>query len=190
MKFLPKGLLFPVLLSGVMLPAQRSLAAVDMFLKLVDSGGQVIEGESTDKQHAKEIVALSFSQGVSVPISAPVGGGGGTAGKPSFSDIAITKITDKATPLLYLSAAQGEHLQQAVLTVRNSGATPFEFYRITLTDVIISSVQTSGSSGGERPTESISLNFTRIEWRYIPQNPDGSAGTPIVKTWNLATNTP
>ena len=190
MKFLTKGLLFPVLLSGLLLPAQCSLAAVDMFLKLVDSNGQVIEGESTDKQHVKEIVALSFSQGMSVAISAPSGGGGSTAGKASFSDLAITKITDKATPLLYLYAAQGKHLQQAVLTIRNSGATPFEFYRITLTDVIISGVQTSGSSGGDRPAESLTLNFVKIEWRYVPQNPDGSAGTPIVTTWDLATNTP
>jgi type VI secretion system secreted protein Hcp len=179
-----------VLLGCLLLAPQRSLAAVDMFLKLVDSTGATIQGESTDKQHSGEIVALAFSQGVSVAISAPSGGGGSTAGKASFSDIALTKLVDKSSPLLYLYAAQGKHLPQAVLTVRNSGATPFEFYRITLTDVLISSVQNSGASGGDRPVESLSLNFARVEWRYTPQNADGTAGTPVITTWNLATGTP
>ena len=179
-----KRWLFLVLLSCALWPAQRSLAAVDMFLKLVDSNGQLIEGESVDQQHPKEILIQSFSHGVTVPSA--IGGGG--AGKASFSDLNLIKTLDKASPLLYSFAAQGRHLQQAVLSVRVSGATPFEFYRITLSDVTISSVQTGGA--GERPTESLSLNFARIEWRYVPQNANGSAGTPVVTTWNLATNTP
>jgi len=173
-----------VLLCGVLLLAQRSLAAVDIFLKLVDSNNQVVEGESVDQQHPKEILITSFSHGVTVPLAV---GGGGT-GKASFSDLNLTKALDKASPLLYSYAAQGRRLPQAVLTVRNSGATPFEFYRITLTDVTISTVQTSGA--GERPAETFSLNFARIEWRYVPQNPNGSAGTPVVTTWNLGANTP
>jgi len=184
---LPKSLL-PLLAVCAVFTAQRSLAAVDMFLKLADSQGAIlIEGESIQAGHAKEIVISSFSQGVSVPISTPVGGGGG-AGKASFSDLSLTKLLDKASPLLYSYAAQGRHIPTAVLTLRRSGANPFEFYRITLTDVLISSVQTSG--GGDVPSESLSLNFTKIEWRYTPQKADGSADTPVVTTWNLATNTP
>lgn len=157
-----------------------------MFLKFADSqGGLMIEGESVDARHPKEIVALSFSQGISVPYS-PTGG----TGRATFSELNLVKPVDKATPLLYSFCAQGRHVPQVVLTLRNSGANPFEFYKITLTDVVISSVQTSGSAGGDKPSESLSLNFTRIEWRYVPQLADGSAGTAIVTTWNLATNTP
>ena len=178
--------ILPLLLAGALLSSQRALAAVDMFLKLADTqGGVLIEGESADAKHPKEIIALSFSQGLSVAYS-PTGG----TGKPSFSELNLLKTTDKATPLLYSYCAQGRHVPQAVLTFRNSGANPFEFYKITLTDVVITSVQTSGSAGGDKPTESISLNFAKIEWRYVPQLADGSAGTPVVTTWNLATNTP
>jgi type VI secretion system secreted protein Hcp len=181
---LPSSSLLLLLFMGALLPAQRSFAAVDMFLKLTDSNGVLIEGESADKQHAKEIVIQSFSQGLSVA-PAPLGGG---TGKASFADLSLAKVLDKSTPLLYSYAAQGKHLQQAVLSVRNSGVTPFEFYRVTLTDVIITSVSTSGA--GEQPFETLSLTFARIEWRYVPQNPDGTAGTPVVTTWNLAANTP
>jgi type VI secretion system secreted protein Hcp len=171
-----------LILAGLLLPLHRGLAAFDVFLKL-----EGIEGESTDSKHPKEIEVLSFSHGVSTP--APLPGGGG--GKASFSDINITKVVDKSTPTLYLKCAQGTHIKEALLVLRKSGESGFEFYKIRLTDVLITSVQTSGSSGGDnRPVESISLNFAKIEWTYIPQKADGSADAPIVTSWNLATNTP
>ncbi len=183
-----KKLLVPVLLAFMVFPASHSFAAVDMSLKLTDSQGAiVIEGDSLDQQHLKEIVISSFSHGITVPISIPVGGGG-SAGKPAFSDLNLAKLLDKASPLLYSYAAQGRRIATAVLSVRTSGASPFEFYRITLTDVLISSVQTSG--GGDVPSETLSLNFTKIEWRYVPKKADGSPDTPVVATWDLSSNTP
>ena len=171
-------LLLPLVLSP--LPVS---GAYDMFLKI--SG---IEGESTDARHAKEIVVLSFSQGVSVPPSLPGGTGGG---KATFTDLSIVKQVDKSTPLLYQRSAQGTHFPQAVLTLRSVGGSQVEFYKITLTDVLISSVQTGGSSGGDnRPVETLTLNYAKIEWQYVPVNADGSAATPVNGSWDLRTNTP
>jgi len=178
MKIPVRRCLLAFLLCGLLCPAQRSFGAVEMFLKLAG-----IDGESTDKAHPNEIVTLAFSQGVTSTIT-PAGG------SATFSDFSITKTVDKATPLLYLTAAQGKHISQAVLTVRNSGATPFDFYQIILTDVMISSVQSSGSAGADRPTETLTLKYAQIEWTYTPQNPDGTAGMPVVATWNLTKNTP
>jgi len=189
MKSFVRKLLGPLLLATTVFPASRSSAAVDMFLKLADSRGTIlIQGESLDKQHPDEIVLSSFSQGVSVPISNPVGGGGTGAGKASFSELSVAKLLDKASPLLYSYAAQGRRIPTVVLTVRKSGEKPVEFYRITLTDVLISSVQTGG--GGDVPSESLSLNFTKIEWRYTPQKADGSPDAPVIATWDLAANKP
>lgn len=173
-----RSCLLVLFLCGTLLPVPRSFGASQMFLKL--SG---IDGESTDKSHPNEIIALGFSQAVNTTNSP-------TGARATFSDLNVIKTVDKSTPLLFLNAAQGNHITQAVLTVRNSGATPLDYYQITLTDVLITSVQTSGSSGGDRPTESITLNFAKIEWRYIPQNADGSTGMPVVTTWNVAGNTP
>lgn len=177
-----KFVILALALAGLLLPLHRAIAAFDMFLKL-----DGIEGESVDARHPKEIEVLSFSQGVSTPPPLPGGGGG----RASFSDLSITKLVDKSTPTLYLKCAQGAQIKEAVLVLRLSGGSSLEFYKIKLTDVLITSVQTSGSSGGDnRPVESISLNFSKIEWTYVPQKADGSGDTPVVTTWNLVTNTP
>ena len=54
----------------------------------------------------------------------------------------------------------------------------FEF-----TDVLVSSYQLGGSSHGEdRPTDSFSLDFAKIEFDFVPQKADGSADTPVVSS--------
>ena len=39
----------------------------------------------------------------------------------------------------------------------------------------------------ERPTESISLNFTKIEFKMTPHDDKNKAGTPITVSYDLAT---
>ena len=157
-------------------------AASDYFLML-----DGIKGESLDKLHRDAIEIHSFSLGVSN--SGTLVSGGGGAGKATFSDISVLKNLDKASPLLYLHCAQGKHIPSATLFLRKSGENPLEYFVIKLTDVIVSSVQTSGSSGGGVPTESLSLNFRTIEFTYTPQKADGSADAPIKTGWDIATNT-
>jgi hypothetical protein len=64
---------------------------------------------------------------------------------------------------------------------------PFLYLRYELEDVFLTSY--SISSGGDRPTESVSMVYTKITMTYWPQNQDGSAGDPVVFSWNVATNT-
>jgi type VI secretion system secreted protein Hcp len=176
----------------------RALLAVCsalVFLALPCQGAIYLElegipGESTDEQRPRTIEIDSFSFGASNSGSIVVGGGGGGAGKVSFQDISLSKKLDKASPLLYLACAQGTHIKRAVLFVRKAGDKPMEYYTITLSDLLISSVQTGGSTGGDRPTESLSLNFTKIEFSYAAQKPDGSLETPVTSGWDIANNLP
>lgn len=167
----------PLLLTCVLWAAIPAHAAFDAFLKL-----EGVPGEATATGNRDEIVIDSFSMGLSRP--------SGSAGGPQFSDISFTHQLDKASPLLMLRCAQGTHIQTAVLTCRTVGASSLVFYKITLTDVVVTSVSVSGASGGDRPTESFSLNYARIEWEYIPQLPTGGAGTPVRASWDLARGTP
>src|SRR5688572_31703919 len=89
--------------------------AVDVFLKLGD-----IKGESKDSKHPGEIDVLSWSWGVAQTGTMSVGGGGG-AGKASFSDLSFMHGVDKASPVLMKACATGEHIKEATLTARKAG---------------------------------------------------------------------
>jgi type VI secretion system secreted protein Hcp len=156
-------------------------ARVDYFLK-VDG----IDGESTSDRHKNEIEIESFSWGATQSGSGATGGGGG-AGKVSFSDISFTVKTGKASPKLMLACATGEHIKEVVLTGEVSGKKGQKFLEIKMEDVIISSFQQGGSAGGY-PTESVSMNFSKIVFTYYPMNPDGSLGTPVSGGWDIKEN--
>jgi type VI secretion system secreted protein Hcp len=103
----------------------------------------------------------SWSFGASQGSSASRGSGGG-AGKVSVHDIQITKTVDKSSPLLFKACASGKHFPKVTLTVRKAGK---PYLMLTLSGVLISSYQQS-NGGSERPAESLSLNFTKIEYQY------------------------
>jgi type VI secretion system secreted protein Hcp len=156
--------------------------AVDMFLKLDD-----VKGESKDSKHKEEIDVLAWSWGLSQSGSAHQGGGGG-AGKVAVQDISLTKHVDKASPNLLKFCCSGKHFKEAVLTVRKAGEKPVEYLKITMEQVLISSVSTGGSGGEDRLTENVSLNFAKFKFEYTPQKDDGSAGSAVEAHWNIATN--
>ncbi len=166
----------------VALPAQ---AAVDMFLSFVPE----IKGESTDKVHKDKIDVLAWSWGMSNSGTTHVGGAGG-AGKVNVQDLSLTKYVDRASPALMQKCANGGHMTEATLIVRKAGANPIEYIKITMTEVMVTSVSTGGSGGEDRLTENITLNFAKVKFEYVPTKPDGTADTAIPMTWNIAENTP
>jgi type VI secretion system secreted protein Hcp len=161
-------------------------AASDFFLKL-----EGIDGESVDDRHKGEIEIQSFSWGVSNAGSMASGGGG--AGKATFQDMHFMRRLDKASPKLALACATGQHIPSAVLVCRKSGSDgkPVEYYKITMIDILVTGITAGGSSGGDdMPTESISLNFAKIEWEYLPIGADGLPGEPVRTGFDLMLNEP
>jgi type VI secretion system secreted protein Hcp len=157
--------------------------AVDMFL---DIKGE-IKGESQDDKHKGEIDVLAWSWGLSNSGSFHTGGGGGS-GKANFQDISITKWVDVSSPILALYCANGDHFEEATLTIRKAGKTPMEYMIIKLKKLLVTSVSTGGSGGEDRLTENISLNFAEIYYDYKEQKPDGSLGAAKSFKWNISGN--
>jgi type VI secretion system secreted protein Hcp len=159
--------------------------AVDAFLKL-----DPIKGESTDAKHKDEIEILTFSFGVSQTGSFQVGTGGGT-GKANFQDLSFTHYVDKASCDLFQASTMGKHLGKGVLTVRKAGGKDaLEYLKVTMEDIIVSSVQYSGQGAGdEHPVEHVSLNFRKFKQEYTAQTEKGGAGTTAQFKWDIAANT-
>lgn len=157
--------------------------AVDMFLKI-----DGIKGESKDDKHKDEIMIESFSWGASNMGSQQSGGGGGS-GKVQTQDLSVMKFLDKSSPDLFLACVSGKHLKTAELAARKAGGEkPLDYLKIKLSDVFISSVQHGGSSGGDLLTESVSLNYAKIEIEYTPQESKGAGAGTAKAGWDLKTH--
>jgi len=147
-----------------------------------------IKGESGDSKHKEKIEIDSFSWGATNMGTHSAGHGGG-AGKVSYSDFHFTKSVSKASPLLMLACAKGEHIKKAVLTVRKQGGDQQEFYKVTMEDLLVSSFQSGGGGGDDpRPVDHVSMNFTKIKFDYAPQKSDGSLGSVVAAGWDVKAN--
>jgi len=158
--------------------------AIDMFLKI-----DGIEGESADDKHANEIELISFNWGMSQASSMHAGTGGGQ-GKVSVDDLSFVHFLDKASPILIQTCMSGKHIPKDVLTARKAGEKPLDYLKITMTDVLVSSVSPSGSNGaGQAVMEAVGLSFSKVKVEYQPQGADGSAkGGAVVSEWDIKAN--
>jgi type VI secretion system secreted protein Hcp len=155
--------------------------AVDMFMKIGN-----LPGEARDHKFKDWIDVMSWSWGMSQSGSAHVGGGVGS-GKVNVTDLAFTHYVDSCTANLMLYCCTGHHYPEAKLVCRKAGEKPLEYLKITMTEVLISSVQPKGAVG-DRIVEDVSLNFAKVKVEYTPQKKDGSAEPVKEMTWNIATN--
>jgi type VI secretion system secreted protein Hcp len=131
--------------------------------------------------NGKTIPILSYSIGASNPFTPTVGGGGG-AGKVSFSSLNLMKAVDATTAALLSATATGHHFAEATFTAEWGTASSAATISYRLQDVVVESLQHSG--GGAVPIESLSLAFAKVTWTYT----DASGTTS--GSWNLTANTP
>jgi type VI secretion system secreted protein Hcp len=158
---------------------------IDTFLEF--HGGNSFNGEAQDDKYKDCVEILSYSLGVSNSGSGAVGVGSGVS-RAHFSDINITKHVDKSSPNFFICCANGAHIDKAILHVRKAGEKPQEYLTITMEEVFISSYQHGGTDGVGLPTESATLNFSKIELKYSPQKKDGSLDAANPKGWDVKAN--
>lgn len=158
--------------------------AVDMFLKV-----EGIDGESSDDAHAQWIELLSYSHGVSQPVSGASGTGGRTAGRADFQDFTVTKTLDASTPDLNLHCANGKHIPKIEIELCLATEDKHVFMKYEMEDVIVSSISPGGSSdGGGKPLETVSFAYGTFKWEYTPIDSKGAPGAATDRTWLLKEN--
>ena len=159
--------------------------ALDMYMNM-----GAIKGESADKVQgaAGDMDVLAWSWGMSQSGTTHMGKGGG-AGKANFQDLSFTKYVDAASNALMVALAKGTHLPACVLLTRKAGAGQVNYVKITMNEVIVTSVSCGGSGGEDRFTENVTLNFAKVTYEYFQQKEDGSSEAAKPFTWNIAANT-
>ena len=143
--------------------------AVNIHIK-IDS----IDGMSQVDGFTDQIQVDSFAWGMSQTTNFSTAQGGG-AGKVQVQDLTFNHLVDRASPKLMIACSTGQHLKEATLSCRKvDGNGGVDFLKITLTDVLVSSVQSSGSNGDDTPTESVSLAFAAYKVEYQEQDNSGA----------------
>jgi type VI secretion system secreted protein Hcp len=159
--------------------------AFDAFLKI-----DGIPGESTDAKHKDWIEVTQFNQSMSQPASATASSAGGaTAERVDFGTFDIQHLLDKASPKIYEACATGKHIKDVTLEICRAGGDKLKYLEVKLEQVVISSIESSGTAGDGFPTETVKFSYGKIKWTYSQQKrADGTSGGNVNAGWDLTAN--
>lgn len=149
-----------------------------------------IPGEAQDPRHTNEIEVRSWGWGLSTVTGAGTGSGHPVSARPRFQELSLVKWVDKSSPKLAEACVTGKHLQEAVLSVCRTGGSKFvfDFLVVKLSDVTVSRFEEVSDEADPIPAESISLDYSRIEYSYSTQKADGTLDAPLTWAWDLKRN--
>ena len=136
--------------------------AVEFYLQI-----EGITGDFINADHKGAIQVMAFNFGVSQAEKTQTGGGGGGAGKATIGDLVVVKALDSRSPSLFLACAKGMHMHKgefSIVPAVQDGVIsrgPLATYKFT--DVIIESVQQAGHEQAGGPTETVTIEFARLD---------------------------
>ena len=147
-----------------------------------------IDGTSTMDQYVKQIELLSFSHGVAMQITGDISNTERTSGKPNHQDFTITKYLDQASPKLNEACCKGDNFKSVeVVVARNDKGVVLPLIKYTLKNVVLSSVSIGGG-GGDKPVETVTLNYNHITWDFTTQKSEGAKEGHVDTKWDLSLN--
>jgi len=158
--------------------------AADYYLQL-----DGIKGESTDSKHQGWIECTMVHWEIKQPKSATASTGGGhTAERADLTEINISKLIDLASPMLAQTCACGKTIPKAKLEMlrADGNGEPVKYFEVELENVLIGHL--APSFGGDFPTETLGLKFSKVRWKYTQQKIAGGSAGNTAGGWDLATN--
>lgn len=155
----------------------------DIFLRVETAKQGAIKGESRDDKHKDEIDVHGWSWGMEA--KSALGGAGATA-KASINQLNVVKAADSASTALMSAMRNNDLIKKAVLTVRKAGKIQHEYFRITIENGRITSLDIRTADAGGL-TESLGLSFQKIKVEYVPQGEDGQPRGGMVFETEIAT---
>jgi type VI secretion system secreted protein Hcp len=143
-----------------------------------------IKGPVTTDGFKDWIELLSFHWGVGRAIgTAARGSTSREHSEPSISEVVVTKRTDVASPKLFLDSVAGKldsKVEIKFTTTTKGKVETFLTYKMEDTGISGYSL----SSGGDMPTESLTLNFTKVTKTFTGTDP-GIGGSPETVGYDL-----
>ncbi len=129
-------------------------------------------GEVKAKGYEGWIALQSAQRGTNRNITTSTGRGTNReASAPAIQEVVITKLQDSVSTALYRETLGGEGKLIVIAFVKEDGTS---YTTIVMQNTMISSYSVSGHGGvtDSRPTESLSINFTKITFEMSPTSPN------------------
>jgi type VI secretion system secreted protein Hcp len=82
----------------------------------------------------------------------------------------------------------GKHVAKGTLTVRKAGEKPLDYLKISMTDILVSSVETGSQTDDERQIERLTLNFAKVKMEYFMQSASGGKEPGGEMAYDIAGN--
>jgi len=146
-----------------------------------------VPGPSTSKTGAIDILSFSFGATHTATYGPGASGMEARSGRADFGDISIMKVADKTTPFLFANCIEGSVIKKVEILYDKpsglAGDAQVDYFKITMQDAVITSIQLSGSS--ENPSESISFAYQAVEVAYAPEKQDGKLDNFIPKGYDV-----
>ena len=151
-------------------------------------GKDEIKGNVSTKGHENWIELNSLQFGVGRGIAMAVGRQTEReASLPSVSEVTVTKAMDDSSPYLFQESLVGEGKTATIHVVKTAKGQPELVLEYILTATMISGY--SVSSGGDAPSESLSLNFTKVEMKYVQWDEGHKKASQVPVSFDLGLGT-
>jgi type VI secretion system secreted protein Hcp len=146
-----------------------------------------VDGDVDTKGYEKWIQVNSFQWGVGRGIGSPKSSAADReSSEASVSEVTVSKTLDESTTNLLRQALWGKGKKvEFNFTRTGDDKTQIPYLKFVLTNVLLSGF--SMSSGGDRPSESVSLNFTKVEISNLDSKATNEDGSPDRFEYDLST---
>jgi len=146
-----------------------------------------IKGAVTESKHKDWIDVQSYSFGLSNDSSV----GAGTQknrvmGSTRLHDLTFSRLVDKASPVIMQSACEAKNFDEVKIEFVRPGKSGEEVYHtMKFENCVITSWQQAGH-GGSQGSESLSLNFVKVENKFIEWDEKGKAASPVTGSYDAS----
>ena len=145
-----------------------------------------IKGSVTEEGHKDWVDVGSCQWGVGRGIGSPTGRSANReASAPSVSEVVVTKVMDKSSYAWLQEAFKGQAVDAEIHFCSTEAGQLRTYCTYKLTNCLISGY--SLSSGGDRPSESLSINFTKVEYLYKEYDSKNKATDSPRVSYDMAT---
>lgn len=134
-----------------------------------------IDGESTISDYPNKINIGSFNHSLHQPMAINPDNQARTTGRIDTQDFTVSREMDKASVALIDALVTGKNLGVVKVHLLKTAGVTGDGQNLYMTyemdETIISSYSVGGGAG--TPVETLTLNFTKISWTYVPQETTG-----------------